>query len=70
MALHTDFPPDPHVILDPAIRWYPGEEQFTDNDRATLLPPLMYKIRQGVKVWRYRDSSGAGDATKVVEVKA
>ena len=69
MALHQDFPADPHVILDPAICWYPGEEQFTDNGYATLLPPLVYKIRQGVKVWRYRGSIGAGETTKVVEVE-
>ena len=26
MALHPKFPIDPHVILDPAIRWFPADE--------------------------------------------
>lgn len=26
MALHPNFPTDPHIVLDPNIRWYPGEE--------------------------------------------
>jgi hypothetical protein len=26
MALHPNFPDDPHVILDPAIRWFPADE--------------------------------------------
>ena len=70
MALHQDFPTDPHVILDPAIRWYPGEEVFTETGYATLLPPLVYKIRPGVKTWRDSGYAGASDTTKVVEVKA
>jgi len=40
MALRSDFPVDPHAILDPEIRWYPGEELFTADGYATLLPPL------------------------------
>ena len=24
MALHPNFPDDPHAILDPAIRWFPA----------------------------------------------
>ena len=28
MALHPDFPTDPYVVLDPAIRWYPGDEML------------------------------------------
>lgn len=42
MALSANFPTDPHVILDPDIRWYPGEEQFTETGYEMLLPPLVY----------------------------
>jgi hypothetical protein len=66
MGLHPDFPTDPHVILDPNIRWYPGEELFTEDGYATLLPPLVYKVRQGVKVWRDRGYAGASDTTRAL----
>ena len=26
MALHPRFPDDPHVILDPGMRWFPADE--------------------------------------------
>jgi type III restriction enzyme len=63
MALHLSFPTDPHTILDPAIRWYPGEEQYTEDGYATLLPPLVHRIRQGVKAWRDSSYDGASDTT-------
>lgn len=66
MALSPKFPTDPHVILDPDIRWYPGEEQFTETGYATLLPPLVYRIRQEVKKWRDRGYEGAGSTTKAL----
>jgi|CXWL01.1.fsa_nt_gi type III restriction enzyme len=66
MALHQDFPIDPHVILNPAIRWYPGEEVFTETGYATLLPPLVYKIRQGVKAWRDRGYVDASNTTRAL----
>ncbi|GAI07101.1 unnamed protein product, partial [marine sediment metagenome] len=66
MALSTKFPTDPHVILDPDIRWYPGEEQFTETGYAMLLPPLVYRIRQEVKKWRDKGYEGASDTTKAL----
>jgi type III restriction enzyme len=66
MALHQDFPTDPHVILNPAIRWYPGEEVFTETGYATLLPPLVYKVRHGVKAWRDSGYAGASDTTRAL----
>jgi type III restriction enzyme len=66
MALHPGFPIDPHVVLDPAVRWYPGEELFTETGYATLLPPLVYKVRQGVKAWRERGYAGASDTTRAL----
>jgi type III restriction enzyme len=66
VALRADFPTDPHVILDPSIRWYPGEESFTEDGYATLLPPLVYKVRQGVKAWRDSGYAGASDTTRAL----
>jgi len=66
MALSPKFPTDPHVILDPDIRWYPGEEQFTETGYAMLLPPLVYRIRQEVKKWRDKGYEGASDTTKAL----
>ncbi|MBI1815340.1 MAG: DEAD/DEAH box helicase family protein [Deltaproteobacteria bacterium] len=66
MGLHPDFPTDPHVLLDPSIRWYPGEELFTEDGYATLLPPLVYKVRHGVKAWRDTGYTGASDTTRAL----
>src|SRR5687768_12090123 len=66
MGLNSAFPTDPHVILDPGIRWYPGEELFTENGYATLLPPLVFKIRKGVKAWRDSGYAGASDTTRAL----
>ncbi|MBI5016333.1 MAG: DEAD/DEAH box helicase family protein [Deltaproteobacteria bacterium] len=66
MGLHPGFPADPHVLLDPAVRWYPGEEVFTETGQATLLPPLVHRIRQGVKAWRDSGYEGASDTTRAL----
>lgn len=51
MALHKDFPSSPHVILDPAIRWFPADETLREN-MGKLLPPLVPELRKQVKAWR------------------
>jgi len=66
MAISPNFPRDPHVIIDPAERWYPGDEIFTETGYATLLPPLVYGIRKGVKKWRDSDYAGACATTKAL----
>src|SRR5271169_4233099 len=66
MALSPDFPTDPHVILDPDIRWYPGEELFTEDGYATLLPPLVHRVRQGAKAWRAGGYAGASETTRAL----
>ncbi len=66
MAISPNFPTDPHVILDPAERWYPGDEIFTDTGYATLLPPLVFGIRKEVKKWRDSDYAGASATTKAL----
>ena len=66
MALHPDFPTDPYVVLDPAIRWYPGDEMIGEMGYAMLLPPLVHKVRQGVKAWRNAGYAGASATTRAL----
>jgi type III restriction enzyme len=66
MALHPDFPTDPYAVLDPAIRWYPGDEMLGEMGYAMLLPPLVHKVRQGVKAWRDTGYGGASATTRAL----
>ncbi len=70
MGLSKNFPTDPYAVLHPDIRWYPGEEQqgelYTENGYAKLLPPLVYKVRQGVHAWRESGYAGASETTKAL----
>jgi len=66
MALHPDFPTDPYVVLDPAIRWYPGDEMIGEMGYAMLLPPLVHKVRQGVKAWRDSNYAGVSSTTRAL----
>lgn len=38
MALHKDFPQSPYVVLDPGVRWLPGDGAASPEK---LLPPLV-----------------------------
>jgi type III restriction enzyme len=66
MALHPDFPTDPYAILAPNIRWYPGDEQLAEVDYEMLLPPLVHKVRLGVKAWRDSGYDGASPTTRAL----
>jgi type III restriction enzyme len=66
MPLHPDFPTDPYAILDPAIRWYPGEEMLGELGYGMLLPPLVHKVRQGVKAWRDSGYAGASATSRAL----
>jgi type III restriction enzyme len=66
MPLSEHFPTDPYVILDPAIRWYPGDELLLTEARGKLIPPLVEKVRQGVKAWRDSGYAGASDTTRAL----
>jgi type III restriction enzyme len=66
MALHRDFPTDPHAILDPKIRWYPGDAQLADMGYDLLLPPLVHKVRLGVEAWRDAGYAGACPTTRAL----
>jgi len=67
MALHKDFPRDPYVILDPAIRWFPADEDLRDTDRMQkLLPPLVAELRIKVKEWRDKNYESVSDTSKAL----
>ena len=53
----------PFDILDPKVRWQPGD-QLTIEEEQQLLPPLVLKIRQKVKEWRESGYKGASQTTK------
>ncbi|MCC7475873.1 MAG: DEAD/DEAH box helicase family protein [Pirellulales bacterium] len=64
MALHPNFPTDPHVVLDPAIRWFPADEAYRDTRMDHLLPPLVSELRMQVKSWRDSRYVGATDTSR------
>jgi type III restriction enzyme len=66
MALTPAFPTNPYAILDPDLRWYPGEEVYSSDGYATLLPPFVYRVRQGVKEWRDSRYAGASATTRAL----
>ena len=64
MALHPNFPNDPHAILDPSIRWFPADEALRTTSFEKLLPPLVPKLRKEVKAWRDSGYDGATNTSK------
>jgi type III restriction enzyme len=64
MPLSEQFPTDPYAVLNPGVRWYPGDELLGDIGREKLIPPLVEKVRKGVKVWRDGGYAGASDTTR------
>jgi len=59
MALHPNFPTDPHAILEPGIRWFPADEALRTSTFEKLLPPLVPALRKEVKAWRDKGYAGA-----------
>lgn len=51
MAISPSFPLNPFEIPEPNSRWYPGVE-VEENEKSSLIPPLVYKIREAVHQWR------------------
>lgn len=64
MALHPDFPESPHVILDPAIRWFPADEALRESSFEKLMPPLVPELRKTVKEWRDSGYEGATQTSR------
>lgn len=64
MAIHPDFPTNPHVVIPPEVRWHPGDDQLVDpEDAAKLLPPLVSTIRREVHHWRELGYPGASETS-------
>lgn len=63
MALHKDFPASPFEILEPAIRWFPADEDLRETAANKLLPPLVAELRKQVKSWRESNYDGATDTS-------
>jgi type III restriction enzyme len=66
MPLHPDFPRDPYAILEPEVRWYPGDDQVGELGLMHLLPPLVHSVRREVKAWRDSGYSGASRTTRAL----
>ena len=64
MALHKDFPQNPHAILDPSVRWFPADEALRNSSFEKLLPPLVPELRKKVKEWRDSRYSGAAQTSQ------
>ena len=66
MALHPDFPESPHAIIDPKVRWLPDQSLLFGMEYGMLLPPLVQKIREQVKMWRDNNYRGASETSKAL----
>lgn len=66
MALNPNFPKSPYETLDPAIRWFPGDENLFKDGHFRLLPPLVQKIRIEVALWRKNGYVGASETSKAL----
>src|SRR3989344_5839714 len=66
MALHQKFPKSPYDILDPAIRWFPADENLRDKGYEKLLPPLVAELRKKVREWRESNYEGASDTSRAL----
>ena len=66
MALDPLFPADPFAVLDPAIRWYPGDALIGRIGSEKLIPPLVERVRQGVHMWRQAGYAGASETTRAL----
>ncbi|MFO2563998.1 DEAD/DEAH box helicase family protein [Legionella pneumophila serogroup 1] len=66
MAINPDFPNDPFKILDPNIRWFPGDQDINTIGHDKLIPPLVHKIRICVNQWRTNNYEGASWVTRAL----
>ncbi len=66
MALHKKFPPSPHVILPPEVRWIPSDDLLRESSYEKLLPPLAHKLRKAVYEWRKNSYAGATKTSKAL----
>lgn len=64
MALHPSFPPSPHAILQPEIRWFPADETLRETSMEKLMPPLVPSLRRKVKEFRDTGYVGASETSR------
>lgn len=64
MALHSDFPKSPYVVLDPKIRWFPADEALREKSMEKLMPPFVAQLRQKVNEFRNSNYVGASNTSK------
>lgn len=64
MALHRNFPSSPYVVLEPDLRWFPGDESLRNADMKNLMPPLVAQIRRRVKEFRDGRYAGASETSR------
>ena len=66
MALHKNFPKDKFQILDPAVRWFPADEDLREKGYEKLLPPFVPELRERVTTWRENNYDGASETSKAL----
>tara|TARA_B110000037_G_C17107652_1_gene500524 strand:+ start:60 stop:2708 length:2649 start_codon:yes stop_codon:yes gene_type:complete len=64
MGINKNFPKSPFQILNPDIRWFPGDENLGEKGRDKLLAPLVNKIRKEVFEWRNKNYSNISETSK------
>ena|SRR3989338_3699767 len=64
MVLHKNFPKDKFQILDPAIRWFPADEDLRKEGYEKLLPPFVPELREKVAEWRKNNYEDASETSK------
>ncbi|MDO9581330.1 MAG: DEAD/DEAH box helicase family protein, partial [Bacteroidales bacterium] len=57
---------NPFEVLEPDIRWVPGQDDLFQTAYEKLLPPLVHKIRKSVKDWRDKTYEGASKTSKAL----
>ena len=45
MGLHPDFPRSPFTVVDPSMRWFPGDDALRASSAEKLLPSLVAQLR-------------------------
>jgi type III restriction enzyme len=66
VPLSEDYPRDPYVVVPPALRWYPGEQELALEEAAKLVPPLVAEIRVGVHEWRESGYLGVSETSQAL----
>ena len=68
MPLHPDFPRDPYAILEPEIRWYPGDDQVGElwNSCISCRRSSMRSGAKSRNAWAESSYAGASRTTRAL----